>query len=320
MMRVLALVPGDIDSQILFFPTFETLQAVYPGVQIDVVAEGRAIPAYRICKSVRKTMRFEFSELNSFADWSNLLGQMRDQDYDVVLSAATRWSMGWALWMSGIPQRIGFAGSGAAFSFTKSVPLNQEQYLAQTYHDLLKGLNVQSPCPAIAVSIPEKDLVWAEATQKRLGLQSSGYLVIDGRPSGNAQGNNPSYPIEQWQSILQALCQRHPELPIVMVQSLEQSDLATAFMGICPTLKSVTLDEMGKLAGLIRNARLLLCIENSALQLAVAVGTPAIALSDTTSPTILLPADHQSISLQASTGKLVDIKPHEALEKIEMIL
>jgi ADP-heptose:LPS heptosyltransferase len=320
MMRILALVPGDIDNQILFFPTLATLNAVYPDAQIDVVAETRAIAAYRLCPWVRKTFRFEFSELNSFADWSNLLGQMRDQDYDVVLCAATRWSMGWALWMSGIPQRIGFSGCGAAFSFTDKIPLKLDQYLAQTYHELLLGLDIQQPCPAIAVTIPDQDLKWVEATQTRLGVQPSRYLMLDTRPSANAQGAYPTYPVDRWQTILQALAQRHPELPIVMVQTAGNADVVSAFQSLCPTLKPVSLEEIGKLAGFIRNTQLLLCIENSALQLAVAEKTPAIALLDATAPSVVLTADSLWIGIQASTSKIADIQPHVVLEKVEMML
>ena len=41
-MRILALVPGGIGDQILFFPTLENLKTQYPNSTIDVMVEPRA--------------------------------------------------------------------------------------------------------------------------------------------------------------------------------------------------------------------------------------------------------------------------------------
>ena len=46
-MRILALVPGGIGDQILFFPTLDDLKKAHPDAQIDVVVEPRAKSAYR---------------------------------------------------------------------------------------------------------------------------------------------------------------------------------------------------------------------------------------------------------------------------------
>ncbi|NJM57235.1 MAG: hypothetical protein HC857_07095 [Synechococcales cyanobacterium RU_4_20] len=44
------------------------------------------------------------------ADWGNLVGIMRDREYDAVLSARNGWGLGLMLWLTGIPNRIGFTG------------------------------------------------------------------------------------------------------------------------------------------------------------------------------------------------------------------
>lgn len=317
-MRVLALVPGDIDNQILFFPTFETLHQAYPDVQIDVVAEARAIPAYRLTSMIRRTFRFEFSELNSFADWSNLLGQMRDQDYDVILCAATRWSMGVAMWMSGIRKRIGFAGCAGAFALTRAIPLNLERYLAETYHDLLLGLDLKSPCPPIAVTLAQKDLDWAAAEQRQLGVSAGSYLLVDGQPSGNAQGSYPSYPVEQWLAVIQLLKTRQPDLPVVWLQNPHAASANLAELN--PTLKVSMIDDIAKQASLVKGAKAVLSLENATLQLAVAFENPVVALFDTTvdtaTPGLFLPNQAKCVGLQSGTGKIADIQPEMIVERL----
>ncbi|HAX79528.1 MAG TPA: glycosyltransferase, partial [Cyanobacteria bacterium UBA11372] len=82
-MRVVALVPGGIGDQILFFPTLDDLKRSYPDADIDVVVEPRSAGAYRVCKSVNDVLLYDFKDRNSPADWGNLLGRLRDREYDV---------------------------------------------------------------------------------------------------------------------------------------------------------------------------------------------------------------------------------------------
>ncbi len=90
-MRILALVPGGIDNQLLFFPTLETLKQQYPQAAIDVLVEPRSKKSYRVCKNVDEVLVFDFQDRNSFADYLNLLGIMRDREYDAVVSLKTTW-------------------------------------------------------------------------------------------------------------------------------------------------------------------------------------------------------------------------------------
>ena len=77
-MRILALVPGGIGDQILFFPTLDDLKQSYPDAQIDVIVEPRAKGAYRVCKSVKEVLTYNFKDRNAMADLGNLLGVIRD--------------------------------------------------------------------------------------------------------------------------------------------------------------------------------------------------------------------------------------------------
>ncbi len=205
-MRILALVPGGIGDQILFFPTLDDLKRHYPDAQIDVVVEPRAKGAYRVAKTVNETILFDFKGSNSLADWGNLLGVIRDREYDIALSLGQRWGIGFLLWLAGIKTRIGYAGNAASEALlTRTVRLHQEQYAADMYHDLLKGLDIVTPTPELAVSVPTKDLEWADAERKRLGIQGGGYVLMHGGASelSRLKGIDKVYPVASWQKIVQ---------------------------------------------------------------------------------------------------------------------
>ncbi len=178
-MRVVALVPGGIGDQILFFPTLDDLKRYYPDAQIDVVVEPRSKAAYRVSKSVEEVLAFDFKDRNSLADWSNLVGAIRDREYDVAIAVEQSWLISLLLWLTGIPKRIGYQGKGSVF-LTDSVPFKPSQYAAAVYHDLLQALGIKTPVPELAVSVPKPDIEWGQKEQKRLGVHETGYILIYG--------------------------------------------------------------------------------------------------------------------------------------------
>ena len=120
-MRILALVPGGISDQLLFFPALDDIKKAYPNAEIGVVAEPKAAAAYRVSKIVDTVVPFSFSAAKSPSDWANLLGVVRDREYEVVLSADDSWSTGLMLWLSGIPTRVTYKSTKAPYFYTATV-------------------------------------------------------------------------------------------------------------------------------------------------------------------------------------------------------
>jgi ADP-heptose:LPS heptosyltransferase len=317
-MRIVALVPGGIGDQVLFFPTLDDLQRVYPDAQIDVVVEPRAAAAYQVSKSVQNVIQYDFKGRNSLAEFGNLLGNLRDRQYDIVLSLGQRWFVGFLLWLTGISTRVGFSGGGGDFFLTNPVPLKKDQYAAQMYHDLLKGLEINSPCPEIAVTVSAKSLDWAEAERQRLGIGSGGYVLLHGGSSQLAKdkGINKIYPVESWKLILQDFEQRQPDLPIVVVQGPEDKEFVQALVNTNPKVKVTSPRDIGRLTAMIAGASLMLCTDSAPMHLAVAVKTYTLALFGPTDPAKLLPDDSRFVGIKSLTGNMADIAPATVLEKV----
>jgi ADP-heptose:LPS heptosyltransferase len=316
-MRIVALVPGGIGDQILFFPALDDLKQAYPEAAIDVVVEPRAAAAYRVSKSVRDTILFDFKGRNSLADFGNLLGVLRDREYDLALSLGQKWTVGFLLWLTGIPIRVGYAGGGNTF-LTNPVPLNPNQYAAVMYHDLLKGLQISTPCPDLAVRVPTNDLDWADAERKRLGIGNNGYVLIHGGSSQLAKdkGINKIYPTENWQGIIQEFERRQPDLAIVIVQGPEDTAFVKTLLESNSKLKVTTPGDVGKLTAMIAGASLMLCTDSAPMHLAVAVKTYTLALFGPTDPAKLLPDSNRFIAIRSLTGNMADIDPATVSDKI----
>ncbi|NER23674.1 MAG: glycosyltransferase family 9 protein [Symploca sp. SIO1C2] len=316
-MRILALVPGEIGDQILFFPTLDELKRYYPKANIDVIVEPRAKGAYRVSGSVNEVLTFNFKDRNGLADFANLLGVIRDREYDAVFSLANQWPIGLLLWMSGIPVTIGYKKLAGGWFFSNPVPQKTEQYAAYMYYDLLQGLDLSSPCPQPALALRKKDLDWAQEEQQRLGAKD-GYILIHGGSTSlsQAEGIDKVYPVEKWQQIIKEIQQKQSGLPIVLLQGPEDGEFIEAMVQACPELKITTPGDVGKLSAVIAGANLLLCIDSTPMYLAVAVGTYTIALFGPTEAKKLLPDNEHCVGLQSPTRWIADVKPEAVLEQI----
>jgi ADP-heptose:LPS heptosyltransferase len=316
-MRVIALVSGGISDQILFFPTIDDLKRYYPNAQIDVVTEPSSKAVYRLSKSVNETLLFDFQDRNSLADWGNLVGTIRDREYDVAITQYQNWSIGLFLWLTGIPARVGFKGKGSGF-LTASVPQNSQQYAACMYHDLLKGLGIKSPCPELALTIPKADIEWSINEQKRLGVKD-GYILIHNGSSqlSKIKGLDTIYPIQNWLHIIQGITAKQPNMPIIVVQGLDDDNFVSTLQQASPNIIKVTSpDNIGKLTAIIAGADLMLCTDSAPMHLSVAVQTYTIALFGSTEPAQLLPKNEKFLAIKSPTGKIGDISAQAVLEKM----
>jgi|GEM_PF-480183 len=340
MTRVLALIPGDVGRQLLFFPTLATLRHQYPHIEIDVIVEPRAQQAYRLCRNVSNVLTFQFENRNGAADWGNLIGKMRDRRYDAGITVSREWTAGLLCWLVGIPKRVGYenltippwvrfsrqrfptvGGTVADLSgrfLTAAVSPNARPYDAQRYHDLLLGLNIETPCPDITIHIPGEDQQWAQTEQERLGIVGKPYVVLHGGTGAENSDDEPSqfYPIRSWESVVGGYLEKEPDTPLVIVQAEENKDWVASLVKVCPQLQIVSPQHVGQLAAFIDASHLMICADRAPLHLGVALKTRLVALFGALEPSRHLPSADYFGGLKSLTSKVADIPPIQVLEKV----
>jgi ADP-heptose:LPS heptosyltransferase len=319
MTRLLALIPGRIGDQLLCFPLLESLQQQYPQALIDVVVEPQSKEAYRISQVVQQILTYSFAGRTGPADWGNLIGWIREREYDALITLDKSKLGGLFLWLVGVPKRVGFAGQPGSLFLTDVVPLKANQYAAHRYHDLLAGLGVNRSCPPISINVPRKDIDWAEAEQKRLGIgPAQGYVLIHGGSNTDREtkGNGSIYPQSSWRSLIKGLQDRQPELPIVLVHASGDRDWFRSIVEGSSNLKVSTPEDLGKFAAMVAGANLMMSTDADVMHLAVAVETYLFALFGSTNPDLVLPKNERVTVVRATTGKVADIAPIQVLEKV----
>ncbi len=317
-MRILALVPGGIGDQLLFFPTLECLKSRYPNAAIDVIVEPRAKSAYRVCASVNEVLLFDFKDSNGLADYLNLLGIIRDREYEAAINLSQQWALSLMLWLNGIPLRVGYENAGGWF-LSNPVPLKTEQYIADMFYDLVQGFDIEFPRPSLKISVPNEDIQWAEAEQQRLDLRNSGYVLIHGGASRIARLSTPNniYPVAKWHTVIDDIQRKQPNLSVVLLQGPDDDEWVAEMRQNHPQFQMTQPGDIGKVAAMIAGANLMLCPDSAPMHLSVAVGTYTVALFGSTQAARSLPPNQgRFFGLQSKTEKIADILPAEILANV----
>jgi ADP-heptose:LPS heptosyltransferase len=151
-MRVLFLVPGGMEAQLQVLPAAarvaEALQA-----QIQVACAPSAAGAWSLLPAMEKLIPFDFNASPTLADWANLLGNVREPDFQACINLASGRQVDLMLSMSHIPNRVARGG----FSATDTV--NPEAgWPAQAMAAFLRPLGVSLDADAFRLALPKAAL------------------------------------------------------------------------------------------------------------------------------------------------------------------
>jgi ADP-heptose:LPS heptosyltransferase len=200
------------------------------------------------------------------------------------------------------------------------IPLQNEQYAATMYHDLVRGFGITSPCPPVKLALAKSDLNWANNEQQRLQVKDSGYILLHGGASQLSvkQGMVKIYPPESWVKVLQEVRAKLPNLPIVVVRGPEDGAFVQSLIAQLPDLRVVAPPDIGKLAAMIAAANVFLCTDSAPMHLGVAVGVNLVALFGPTDPAKLLPNEPNRIKfIKPPAGQsIAAISPEAVLAKL----
>ena len=207
-MRVLALSPGPLAQQLDRLPALVSL-CEQVGATLQVACAPACRGAWDLVPQVEKILPFDFEAAPTLADWANLLGCVREPDFQVCLNFAEGRQVNLMLSMSHIPTRIASSG----FSSTEIVSPG-EGWCAQRLASVLKPLGCDMDADRFRLALSSTDLDAARAEQPA----GEGPMLLLA-----PAGSTVDWPEQRWRSLPEAIAQRlkglrtlqlNPDLPI----------------------------------------------------------------------------------------------------------
>jgi len=236
-MRVLFLVPGGVDAQLHTLPAAARLAEAL-GAQIQVACAPSAAAAWSLLPAVEKLIPFDFDGAPTLADWANLLGNVREPDFQACINLASGRQVDLMLSMSHIPNRVASAG----FSATSTVSPGSG-WPAQAMAAFLKPLGVSLDAASFRLSLPKASLEQA-AAQLPSG-QGPALLLA---PSGAAG----DWPASNWDQLPELVRSKLPDLRVVRAERTSKLPQRAAQVASCDVVLSSDpiTTELALLAGM----------------------------------------------------------------------
>ena len=196
-MRVLALSPGSLEDQLDRLPALADICQKLKAT-LQVVCDPQQAAPWKLLPCLEKLLPFSFEANPTLADWANLLGCVREPDFQVCINFAEGQQVNLMLSMSHIPKRLAAEG----FACTDRISVGTG-WTAQRLNPFLQALGL--------------DL---EADQFRLPLAAE--VLDDARealPSGDGpllllspSGRRDDWPAAEWHTLPDTIKSRLPAL------------------------------------------------------------------------------------------------------------
>lgn len=214
-MRVLFLIPGSGATQLQAMPAVAAT-ASQLGASVQVACPPAQASIWKLLPAVEKVLPYSFDTGVSLADWANLLGAVREPDFQLCLNLASGWPIDLLLSLTHIPTRIAAGGfsatvcvpaSGTAGSINGSLPPT-DGWPNQQYERWLRPLEIPLDAEAFRLRLKPKALAAAAAA---LPAGDGPLLLLAPRPEAAAA----DWPAAHWQALPQAIRSRLPNLRVV---------------------------------------------------------------------------------------------------------
>lgn len=314
--RLLAINFGGIGDEILFLPCLASIKKYFPHWHVTLLLEPRSKAAVQVTNLVDQVLTYDVKKRPLMvSDLLELVGLMRNGNFDVVVSSGSSPAVSILLFLSGIEKRIGYASNLLAkVLLTNPVPLNKNQYAAGMYHDLVKGLGIEEVFsnPKIQVNSSSRKVI-SEKIEHLRNFATGKRVVIHPGTSKLAilKRIYKTWSSASWAQLIEMLLKK--DIEVILAGGPDDKEVVEAIMrslstyGINEQTKNFALAygktaSLAELAALIEASDLLVCVDSAPMHVAVGLDKDVVALFAVTDPKHLLPQDKRFVALTSQSA------------------
>jgi ADP-heptose:LPS heptosyltransferase len=316
--RLLAINFGGLGDEVLFLPTLQSVRDAHPEWHITLLTEPRGRSICDVTNLIDDNLVFDIKKKPlKPADYLTLLGLLRNGGFDIVLSSGSSPNVAALLFLSGIKQRIGFAGNRLAkVLLTNPVPLNRKQHATLMYHDLVNGLDIHDSARRPVVIVNDKNVqtmraMIANPVAKRRVLLHPGMsrLALE-------KGIIKTWAPENWAGLAQKLLALG-DTQVILAGGPDDEATIHDIMRTLGDDHPMLFSAYGKtaslkdLVALMDISDVIVCVDSAPMHLAVGLHKRLVALFGPTDPAKLLWPDERFIAIRDAemAAKMGDIDP-----------
>jgi heptosyltransferase-1 len=278
--RFLVVRLGSLGDIVHTFPAVAGLRETYPVAEIVWLTHPRWLELVQCSGLATEIWPVDSRDLSSVR---NVISQVRNRKWDAAIDYQGLWKSAFLPFFGGASKRIGFSSAtirefGVPILYTDSVSCHTT-HIAEQNGELSLRAGAKVSVAPVHLQVSDADAARVRDDLAKEGLNR--YIVLS--PGGGWRAK--CWPAERFGALSQRI-RRETGIPCVINYGPGEEALAAEVLATSGEGKPLSYDgEMGTLRALLRGAWCIIGGDTGPLHLAVALGTPAVALFGPTDPT-----------------------------------
>lgn len=270
---------GSLGDIVHTFPAVAGLRKSFPSSEIVWLTHPRWVNLVASSGLASEIWPVDSRDLGSVR---KIIGKIRARRWDGAIDYQGLWKSAFLPFFGGVPKRIGFSSAtirefGVPILYTDAVKC-LTTHIADQNGELSLRAGATNPVGEVALTVSDADAARVRADLSKEGLCR--YVVLS--PGGGWRSK--CWPADRFG----ALCRQIHEqigVPCVVNYGPGEESLVADVQATSGSAKPVAYDgELGTLSALLRDAQCIVGGDTGPLHLAIALGTPAVALFGPTDP------------------------------------
>jgi lipopolysaccharide heptosyltransferase II len=290
--RILVFAYHGLGNFILYTPALKLLRERFPQARIDLQVGNNTGCEEVLAGAGLFDNIYNLPYSAGLARWMKRAAEINRTRYDLTINEfhSHSWQLAMLLAISGTPFRIGHVTSPGwsrrfsrySFVFNLPIKMREDEHEIERYFDLLAPLGISPPPVTQAKTSVHLSIADREFSERFL------YGTKGRRPAeiiGIQPGTSPAmrwkqWPVDRYRELIASLYGERQDSLIVLFGSAGEvemiEDLARGFgSGVVVAAGKTTVKEV---AALIEKCDMLICNDSGLMHVAVAVGTPVVAI------------------------------------------
>ncbi|MBI4472830.1 MAG: lipopolysaccharide heptosyltransferase II [Acidobacteria bacterium] len=285
--KILIRGPNWIGDAVLAVPAMKALRARFPEAEITILVRPWVAGLFSSAPFIDRV--WSEPRPTSLSDWKRITRHIRVQDFDLAVLLPNSFESALMMYLSGIPNRVGYATDGRSWMLTNAVaPAGEARHQVFYYLDLVKSLSANVAEPSITIEATNEERANARKLLSAEGIpHDAQFMVLN---PGAAYGSAKRWDTDRFGAVADALASEL-RFAVAIIGSANERDVAET---ITIRLKSRAAVLSGKtsletLIGVLAEASLMITNDSGPMHIAAALGTPTVAVFGSTDERVTSP-------------------------------
>lgn len=286
--RILVRAPNWIGDAVMCLPAVDALKAAYPGAELTVLTRGRAMPVFENNPAIAGVLEYDANHRHKGVTGRlRLRKDIRARGFDMSVLFQNAFDAAFVSFISGIPERIGYARDLRRRLLTRPIAVTTEikkRHQVFYYLNIIKELDNSgteaSRPPAPVIRLKHEEVKWAEEFLRQNGIKNEALI---GAAPGATYGPAKRWPAPGFAEALRRLATEYNGVPVIF-GGMDDA-------GACKDAAELIAGRVINLAGrmtlrqcmaLLSRLKVFVTNDSGLMHVAAALGVPTVAVFGST--------------------------------------